>query len=202
MATLTVRNDQRFGAVGRTQSGKTFLMERMCAEQRNVLVIDSKQRVNWDGYFLTYDLRATLLEPRTIYRHQEHKIPDSFWMRAVESLHERGGGVIYIDELPVLTGPNRISPGLADAFRLGAEIGVAVWWAAQESTGVHNTALRQSEVIALFVNSGASDRDKLIRNYGDIAEVTGGLQPHEFVVVQNFGAPYDPANIPVWKADA
>lgn len=202
MATLSARNDQRVGAVGRTQSGKTFLMERLLAEQKNVLVIDSKERVNWAGYSLTYDLSATLLDARTIYRHAENTIPDGFWMTAVESLHERGGGVIYIDELPVLTGPNKISPGLANAFRLGAEIGVAVWWAAQESTGVHNTALRQSEIILLFINNGASDRNKLISNYGDIGEVTAKLKPHEFVVVENFGEGYDSTSIPVWKVRA
>lgn len=202
MSILTVKNDMRVGAIGRTQSGKTFLMERLCAEQRNVLVIDSKERVNWPGYYLTYDIRATLLEPKTIFRHRKVSIPDTFWMRAVESLHERGGGVIYIDELPVLTGPNKISSGLADAFRLGAEIGVAIWWAAQESTGVHNTALRQSEVLALFVNQGASDRDKLIKNVGNMGEVTAHLAPHEFVVYENFGAAYDATDIPVWKVDA
>lgn len=201
MARLTVSNDQRIGAIGRTRSGKTFLMERLCAEQRNVLVVDSKHRVNWDGYFLTYDLRASLIEPRTIYRHTS-SIPDTFWKRAVDSLHERGGGVIYIDELPVLTGPNKISGGLADAFRLGGEIGVGVWWAAQESTGVHNTAIRQSEVIFLFVNQGASDRDKIIKTCGDIGELTAHLEPHEFVIFENYGATYDPTDIPVWKADA
>lgn len=200
MSVLTVRNDQRVGAIGRTQSGKTFLMERLCAEQKNVLVIDSKERVNWSGYYLTYDLRATLLEPRTTYRHQNARIPDTYWMTAVESLHERGGGVIYIDELPVLTGPNKISPGLQNAFRLGAEIGVGVWWAAQEATGVHNTALRQSEVLFLFVNQGASDRDKLIRNVGVMGEVTASLAPREFVVYENFGAAYDPSDIPIYRA--
>lgn len=199
MTRLAVANDMRVGAIGRTQSGKTFLMERLCEQQKNVLVIDSKERVNWKGYYLTYSINATLLEPRTIFRHRAVAIPDTFWMRAVESLHERGGGVIYIDELPVLTGPNKISSGLADAFRLGAEIGVAVWWSAQESTGVHNTALRQSEVLCLFVNQGASDRDKLIRNVGDMGEVTAHLAPHEFVVYENFGAAYDASDIPVWK---
>lgn len=199
MARLAVENDMRVGAIGRTQSGKTFLMEGLCKQQKNVLVIDSKERVNWKGYYLTYSINATLLEPRTIFRHRAVAIPDTFWMRAVESLHERGGGVIYIDELPVLTGPNKISSGLADAFRLGAEIGVAVWWSAQESTGVHNTALRQSEVLCLFVNQGASDRDKLIRNVGDMGEVTAHLAPHEFVVYENFGAAYDASDIPVWK---
>lgn len=202
MPTLSVRSDQRLGAIGQTQSGKTFLMQHLCEAQKNVLVIDSKQRINWPGYFLTYDLRATLIEPKTIYRHGDAGIPDNFWSRAVESLHERGGGVIYIDELPVLTGPNRIQQGLAGAFRLGAEIGVAVWWAAQESTGVHNTALRQSEILCLFFNQGASDRDKIIKTCGDIGEVTAHLAPREFVVFENSSvAAYDSAAIPTYTVD-
>jgi hypothetical protein len=197
--TLTARSDQRIGAIGRTQSGKTFAMERLLADQRNVLVIDSKHRVRWDGYYMTYNLRSALVEPKTIFRHGSGAIPDAFWMRAVEWIHERGGGVIYIDEIPVLTGPNRIQPGLAEAFRMGAEIGVGVWWSAQESTGIHNTVMRQSEVVLLFLNVGASDRDKVIKTYGDIGEVTAYLKPRQFVVVENFGEPYDPQAIPVWS---
>lgn len=197
--TLTLRSDQRAGSIGRTQSGKTFAMERLLAEQKNVLVIDSKHRVQWDGYFLTYNLRSALVERKTIYRHGSGGIPDSFWMTAVRWIHERGGGVIYIDEIPVLTGPNRIQPGLAEAFRMGAEIGVGVWWSAQESTGVHNTVLRQSEIVLLFLNVGASDRDKVIKTFGDIGEVTAHLRPHTFVVVENYGEPYDSQAIPVWK---
>lgn len=200
-ATLTVRSDQRVGAIGRTQSGKTFAMERLLRDQKNVLVIDSKHRVKWPNYYLTYDLKATLIERKTIYRHGD-TIPNAFWMRAVESLHERGGGVIYCDEIPVLTGPNRIPSGLADAFRMGAEIGVGVWWSAQESTGVNNTVLRQSEIVLLFLNQGASDRDKVIKTYGDIGEVTAYLAPRQFVVVENFGKSYDPADIPIWRVAA
>ena len=176
-------------------------MERLLRAQPRVLVIDSKHRVNWDGFFLTYNLRSALVEKRTIYRHTG-PIPNDFWMRAVNWFHELGGGVIYIDEIPVLTGPNRIPPGLADAFRMGGEIGVGVWWSAQESTGVNNTVLRQSEIVLLFLNQGASDRDKVIKTFGDIGEVTGKLRPHQFVVVENYGEAYDPDNIAVWKMDA
>lgn len=201
-AKVTLRSDQRVGAIGRTQSGKTFAMERLLREQKNVLVIDSKHRVSWPGYYLTYNPRSALVEPKTIYRHTLRALPDTFWKRAVQHLHELGGGVIYIDEIPVLTGPNRIPAGLADAMRMGAEIGVAVWWSAQESTGVNNTVLRQTEIVFLFLNVGASDRDKVIRTYGDIGEVTASLRPREFVVVENFGEPYDPAAIPVYEMDA
>lgn len=195
---LAAMSDQRIGAIGRTRSGKTFLMERLLGQQKNVLVIDSKQRVNFPGYYLTYDIHAALIEPKTIFRHGV--IPDGFWMQAVREIQSRGGGVIYVDEMPVLTKPNQIPKGLAEAFRLGGEIGVGLWWSAQESTGVHNTVMRQSEVVALFVNIGDSDRDKVIRTYGNIGEVTAFLKPHEFVVVENYGEGYDPAHIPVYKA--
>lgn len=200
-AQITVRSDQRVGAIGRTRSGKTFAMERLLAAQPRVLVIDSKHRVNWKGYSLTYDRAAALLENHTIYRHGEAGIPASFWEDAMQNLHERGGGVIYIDELPVLTGPNKMPAGLANVFRLGGEIGVGVWWSAQESTGVHNTAIRQSELMLLFLNQGASDRDKIIKTCGDIGEVTAHLEPWQFVVFENFGQAYDPTNIPVWRVE-
>lgn len=198
MPTLTVRTDQRVGAVGRTRSGKTFAMERLLAGQPNVCVIDSKHRVQWPGYHLTYDRGAALIEPKTIWRH-EGPVAPGFWKDARSALHDRGGGVLYIDELPVLTGPNRIDPELANTFRLGGELGVGVWWAAQESTGVHNTAIRQTDIMLLFVNQGASDRDKIIRTCGDIGEATAYLAPWQFLVFENFGQTYDPRDIPVWQ---
>jgi hypothetical protein len=201
IGSLTLRSDQRVGAIGRTRTGKTFAMERLLSDQKNVLVIDSKHRVQWDGYFLTYNLRSALVERKTIFRHGP-SIPNAFWPRAVQRLRDLGGGVIYCDEMPVLTGPNRIPAGLADGFRLAGEIGVGIWWSAQESTGVNNTVMRQSEIVLLFANLGASDRDKVIKNYGDIGEVTAHLKPHQFVVVENYGEPYDADHIPVWKMTA
>lgn len=173
-------------------------MQHLLADQPRVLVIDSKHRVQWPGFHLTEDATAALIEPRTIYRHTG-PVPATFWADAMTFLRESGGGVIYIDELPVLTGPNRIDAGLADAFRLGGELGIGIWWSAQEATGVHNTAIRQSDIMLLFLNQGASDRDKIIRTCGDIGESTAYLAPWQFVVFENFGEAYDPGSIPVWR---
>lgn len=191
----------RVGAIGRTGTGKTTVMRTLLDPQANVIVIDSKQRVNWSGYYLTDDPDAAFLERKVIYRHQEDTVPPRFWDDALDILHERGGGIIYIDELPVLTGPNKAPEGLRRIFRLGREIGVGCWWAAQEATGINNTMIRQSDILLLFLNHGASDRDKLIETCGDIGECTARLGFYEFVVFQSYGEAYDPTNIPVFTLD-
>jgi hypothetical protein len=203
MPTLHIRSDQRFGAIGRTQCGKTFLMAHMLEAQEHVIVVDSKHRVEIPGFSLTYDWRsaANLAVKKVIYRHRG-PIPNDFWMRATQSLHDAGGGVLYVDEAPVITGPNSIANGLADAIRLGAELGVGVWWSGQEATGVNNTLIRQSDVIALFHNSGASDRDKLIQTCGDMGEATLALQPFQFMLFESGGKTYDANNIPVYQVKA
>lgn len=202
MPTLTVLNDQRIGAIGRTRCGKTFLMTALLVEQPRVIVIDSKHRVEIPGFSLTYDWRsaANLATDKLIYRHQG-PIPNDFWHRAMQSLHDAGGGVIYLDEAPVITTANSIPSGLKDVVRLGGELGVAVWWSGQEATGVNNTLIRQSDVILLFHNNGASDRDKLIQTCGDMGEATYVLQPWEFMVYQSGGKTYDPSAIPVYKVE-
>lgn len=202
MATITLKSDMRVGAIGRTGCGKTFAMEHFLSDQKNVIVVDSKHRVDWKGYWLTTTPLAALAAVesgrKVILRHTA-PIFDSFWVRAMQVLNENGGGVIYIDELPEIVTANFMPTGLKTVFRLGRELGVAVWWSGQESTGVHNTALRQSDVLFLFLNHGASDRDKLIKTAGDIGEVTGHLGLREFVVYESGGEAYDSNEIPVYR---
>lgn len=199
MLKLVVQSDERIGFIGQTKMGKTFLVERLAQEQPNIIVIDSKGRVNWKGFHLTDNPVAALLEKRVIYRPETGVPPEDWWNQAMQVLHERGGGVIYIDEIPVITTIGRIPPGLAKVFRVGSELGVGVWWSAQESTTIHNTTMRQSEQLILFYNQGASDRDKVIKVVGDMGEVTAHLDKYEFIVFVR-GETYDNQAIPVYRA--
>lgn len=198
---LTLSNDKRVGCLGRTGVGKTFLMEKLLRRQPRVIVVDSKHRVRFSGYHLTDDPRAALIHPLTIYRPGEEGIPAWFWMAAMDTLHEAGGGVIYVDEMAEVTTANSAPKGLLTVLRLGREIGVSIWWAAQEATAVHNTVLRQSDVLLLFLNIGASDRDKIIRTTGDMGEATAELGFYEFMVFNSSGESYDSSSIPVYKYD-
>lgn len=195
---LTAGSDERLAFIGQTRMGKTFLAERLAEQQPRVLAIDSKHRMKWPGYHLTNNPVAALLEDHVIYRPPGGVPPEDFWMSAVESLHGRGGGVLYIDEMPVIVTQNRIPSGLADAFRVGAELGVGVWFAAQETTTIHNTTLRQCEQLILFYNQGASDRDKVTKIVGDMGEVTGYLKKYQFVVFVR-GETYDNQAVPVYQ---
>lgn len=201
MAELTLQNDMRVGMLGFTGSGKTYLAEKLLADQPRVIVVDPKRRVNWPGYHLTENPAAALLEPKTIFR-PKGPIPNSFWVDCKEVLHEMGGGIVYIDELAVITTPHTIPAGLRELFNTGRELGVGVWFAAQAASEIPNTALRGSNVLVLFVNVGASDRDKIIRTAGDIGEVTAHLDMREFVVVELANRAYDPAHIPVYTVNA
>lgn len=196
---LAANSDQRIGILGQTGMGKTFLTERWLEQQPRVIVVDSKHRVNWKGYHLTDNPVAALLTDKVIYRPPSGRPPDDWWFEAVQVLHERGGGIIYIDEMSFITDANRIPKGLGDAFRLGRELGVGIWFSAQESTTVHNTTLRQAEMLVMFYNQGASDRDKLARIVGDMAFVTAYLPKYEFVVFVR-GETYDHDAVPTYKA--
>lgn len=199
---LSVTDDMRVGCVGRTGTGKTFLMERLCKQLRNVIVIDSKHRVNWAGYSLTFAPDAALQKSvnKIILRIPEgDSIPNEWWTRAMRFLHSKGGGVIYLDEAPMLMSANSAPSGLKDVFRIGRELGVGVWWSAQEATGVYNTIIRQSDAIIMFHNHGASDRDKLIGVVGDMGEITKSLEQYEFVVYRIHGV-YNVDELDCYKA--
>lgn len=196
---LAATSDERIGFIGQTKMGKTYLVERLAKEQPRIIVIDSKHRVRWKGFHLTDNPMSALLEDRVIYRPPNGVPPNEWWEQAMNFLHEQGGGVIYIDELPVIATDSKIPTGLAKVIRIGSEIGVGLWWSAQESTTIHNTPLRQSEQLILFYNQGASDRDKLIKIVGDMAEVTGRLKEYEFIVFIR-GETRDGEPIDIYKA--
>lgn len=199
---LQAASDERIGVIGQTGMGKTFLMERLLADQPRVIVVDSKHRVNWKGYHLTSNPVAALMADRVIYRPTDDgKPPESFWRGAMEDMHAKGGGIIYVDELSIICTANRIPAGLAEVMRVGRELGVGLWFAAQESTAIHNTTLRQSDQLILFYNQGASDREKIISIVGDMGEVTGYLPKYDFVVFVR-GETYDGDEIPVYRAAA
>jgi hypothetical protein len=198
--TLTADSDERVGLVGQTGMGKTYLVERLIKGQPRVIVIDSKHRVSWKGYHMTSNPIGALLQDKVIYRPPTGSPPDSFWTEAMKSQHERGGGVIYIDELSVICTANRIPSELGEVLRVGREIGVGVWWSAQEAVAIHNTTMRQAEQLYLFYNQGASDRDKLVRVCGDMAEATSQLKEFQFVVFVR-GETYDNQAIEVYRAD-
>lgn len=200
MPELELTSNMRVGAIGRTGTGKTYLMEQLLRPQPRVIVVDSKMRVKWPDYYLTNDPTAALLEDKVIYRHEE-SVPTDFWENALDAMHEKGGGIIYCDEMAEITSASYAPKGLKTIFRLGREIGVGCWWSAQEATAVNNVAIRQSDVLCLFLNHGASDRDKLIQTTGDMGEVTSRLGFYEFVVFQSYGHAYDPMDIPVYKYD-
>lgn len=199
--TLTADNDERVGVIGQTRMGKTFLMERLLEQQPRVIVVDPKHRIAWKGYHMTDSPLGALQRDKVIYRPADTGIPpDDFWWTAAEDLHDRGGGIIYIDELSVVCSDSRVPKGLAKTVRLGGELGVGVWWAAQESTSIHNTMMRQCEQLILFYNQGASDRDKITRIVGDMGEATAKLREYQFVVFVR-GETYDNEAIPVYKVN-
>lgn len=200
MTTLELKafSDQRVGILGQTRMGKTFLAEHLLEQQPRVIVVDSKHRVNWTGYHLTDNPVAALLTDKIIYRPPSGTPPADWWAEAVHTLHENGGGIIYIDELSFIVTPNVITKGLGDGFRLGGELGVGIWWSAQESTSIHNTTMRQAEMLILFYNQGASDRDKISRIVGDMGHVTSNLPKYEFVVFVR-GETYDHDAVAVYK---
>ena len=197
---LTANSDERVGFLGQTRMGKTYLACELLEKQPRVIAIDSKGHLKWPGYYLTSNPVAALLTDKVIFRPTSGSPEPHWYSEAVLSLHERGGGVLYVDEMSYLTSANRIDKGLADAFRLGGEKGVGVWYSAQESTTVHNTTLRQSGLIVMFYNQGASDREKLAQITGDMAFATQHLDPYQFIVFTR-GETTDRQEIPVYKAN-
>lgn len=171
--TIEVLGREHVGAIGQTQSGKSYAMILLLTqiEERNVIVVDTKHNVKIPGYITTSDERKAIKGPKVIYRPTTTKPAPSFWAGIWDTYGSprKPNVTVFIDEAGHVTSPNKIDDKLELLVQAGKQNGVGIWWAAQQSTGVHNTLLSQSQRLLVFRVLVESDRKKIANVWGRAA---------------------------------
>jgi threonine dehydrogenase-like Zn-dependent dehydrogenase len=191
---LEVNANERVGALGKTGTGKTFLMTRLLTQLSGitVIVVDTKHAVRLQNFKVVYGedakgLKKALRHGKVIYRPGSKKHPKTKPDDALYNLiWSRFGAlrkpdcVLYIDEMAHITSPNTIPEGLQLLLQAGREVNIGVWWSGQQGTGVNNWAISQTEKIMVFRLPSGRDRQKMASFLNDTVEDAGTLRNTEF----------------------
>lgn len=174
-ARLRLRRSDRAAFVGKTGSGKTTLEKSLAWGERYVLVLDPKR---------TYTLPAAWpVGFRVIEGHE----PPAEWegetlivrpgldtiagggKKAMMAWADgwlwfafnRGGVLVYVDEVMAITTPQTAPDGLAACLQMGRERRVGTWCATQRPTMMPLIVLTESEHFFVFRLNHPDDRQRL-----------------------------------------
>jgi len=172
---LAIRRSDRVCFIGATGSGKTTLAKSLLWGQTPVYALDPKRTLtlpeHWPGGVLVVEGRETSIANRAeegtlIIRPGVDDIVsagarmdwanDWLWYA-----FNRGRCIVYVDEVMMITTPNKWPDGLSACLQLGRERGVATWTATQRPTMVPLIILTESQHFFVFRLKNPDDRKRL-----------------------------------------
>lgn len=188
---LEVSATDRVGYLGKTGKGKTFLAKRFINQFEGVriVIVDTKRTIKLPGYKVVADEDKAIKTGKCIYRPKGTTKPSDRFYRKLWARYgakRKPNLCLYVDEMAHVTGPHSIDDHLKLMIQAGREVGVGVHWAGQQSTGVNNWALSQTEKLFVFELPVEGDRKKLAAVVGDAVEDAAHLPVGHFMA---FGFP-------------
>jgi hypothetical protein len=169
--------------VGKTGTGKTTLAERVCANFLNVVVLDSKAEMQWNGYQIFDNLssvkRATAT--RIIWQPNPHEQNEESYDDFFKWVYDRKNTVCYIDEvLAICKNSQNIPFWYRALLTRGRSRGIGTFNSTQAPVYVPHWILSQSEHYFIFKMKLGTDREKVESITGISRYELDNLQNHEF----------------------
>lgn len=168
---VIVQADQRVVAVGKTGSGKSYLMRFLVQQLHRVMVLDPKATIDPKMWGLEWATQAHL---RTLAKGKSAKIlvrADSLeeWGIWLQHAWDIGKIVVYIDELYALVEFGQAKPPkiLSRIYTQGREKEVGVWGATQRPSWVPMFTLSESDWFFAFRTQLQDDRARLAQLMGE-----------------------------------
>jgi DNA helicase HerA-like ATPase len=171
MPDVIVESGQRVVAVGKTGSGKSFLMRFLVKQLRRCLVLDPKSMIDPVEWNLEW---ATQHGIRDLDRGKDVKLlvrgtdmqDWTYWLQAAWDV---GNVVVYIDELYALVdfGQAKAPQILSRLYTQGRERLVGVWGATQRPSWVPMFTMSESDWFFMFRVQLGDDRKRLAELMGE-----------------------------------
>jgi hypothetical protein len=168
---VIVEANQRVVAVGKTGSGKSFLMRFLVDQLHRVMVLDPKATIDPKIWRLEWANESKL---RSLKKGKSERIlvraetleEYSYWLQAAWDI---GNIVIYIDELYALVefGQSKPPKILSRIYTQGREKEVGVWGATQRPSWVPMFTLSESDWFFAFRTQLQDDRRRLAELMGE-----------------------------------
>jgi len=182
---IDIDSSERLIAVGKTGSGKTFLMKYLTRGLRRLIVLDPKAMINPAEWHLDWVSTGGL---RDLQKGKDARLlvrayDTAEWNGYLQAAWEATNTVVYIDELYALVEFGRIAPPriLSQLYTQGRERKVGVWGATQRPTWVPLFTLSECDWFFAFRTQLQDDRKRLAEMMGE--EVLNPIpvsDPHGF----------------------
>lgn len=165
---LTISSTDRVLAVGRTGSGKTYLMERLTRPLTRLVVIDPKGSLRGRWSLDPWDGGRSLERGRARLHVTAPPVEDvtAYYEDVMATCYQIGNMVVYIDELYLINNSNHPGTWLRALYTTGRELGIGVWACTQRPVWVPLFCLSESDWFFVFRLSLQDDRRRMAEIVG------------------------------------
>jgi len=168
---IDIDSSERLIAVGKTGSGKTFLMKYLTRSLKRLIVLDPKAMIDPKEWHLDWVDNGGL---RDLSKGKDARLlvrtfDTQEWNIYLQAALEATNTVVYIDELYALVEFGRIAPPriLSQLYTQGRERKVGVWGATQRPTWVPLFTLSECDWFFAFRTQLQDDRKRLSELMGE-----------------------------------
>jgi hypothetical protein len=171
MTDVIVESGQRVVAVGKTGSGKSFLMRFLVKQLRRTIVLDPKSMIDPSEWNLEWASQHGI---RDLDRGKDVKMlvrgsDMADWTYWLQAAWDVGNVVVYIDELYALVdfGQAKAPQILSRLYTQGRERLVGVWGSTQRPSWVPMFTMSESDWFFMFRVQLGDDRKRLAELMGE-----------------------------------
>lgn len=164
---IKFRSDERIFTCGKTGSGKTYAMHKICRKLKRLVVLDPKARIDAKEWNLDpWDRESKMLlqnnEPvRALVRAPIGPGAEETWEQAYKAVLNAGNCTIYVDEVYGVVQHGNAGPWLTAIWTRGRELGIGAYAASQRPVWVPIVMMSEAEHFMVFRLTVGDDRRRV-----------------------------------------